>query len=43
MVIVSEEIIQIEGVWVEKRAVTKLQSAVREEVQGRPIKVHNYR
>jgi len=43
MVIVSGERIQIEGVWAEKRAVTKLWSAVREEVQGRPRKAHNYR
>jgi hypothetical protein len=43
MVIISEERIQTEGVWAEKCAVTKLWSAVREEVQGRPRKVHNYR
>jgi hypothetical protein len=43
MEIVSEERIQAEGAWVEKSAVTKLWSAVIQEVQGRPRKVHNYR
>jgi hypothetical protein len=43
MGIISEERIQTVGVWVEKSAATKLWSAVREEVQGRPRNVHNYR
>jgi hypothetical protein len=36
MEIISEERIQTMGVWVEKSAVIKLRSAVREDVQGRP-------
>jgi hypothetical protein len=43
MGIISEERIQTEGEWVEKSAVTKPWKTVREEVQGRPRKVHNYR
>jgi len=43
MEIISEERIQTMGVWVKKSAVIKLWSAVREEVQGRPRNLHNYR
>ena len=38
---VTAERIQPEGVWVKKGALTKLYSAVGEEVGGRPRKVYN--